>query len=69
MIKEAIQQAVDYALKTVGLETFKKTSLFMSNRPTGFYAGLTDEQKKAALQYRGPEVFGDNGFRKEGDAS
>lgn len=35
MIKVAIKQAVDYALKTMGLEAFKKTSWFMSNRKEG----------------------------------
>ena len=34
-VESAIKQAIDYALKTMGLEAFKKTSLFMSNRKEG----------------------------------
>lgn len=35
MVEFSIKEAVDYALKTMGLEAFKKTSLFMSNRKEG----------------------------------
>lgn len=35
MIEAEIKQSVDYAIKTIGLEEFKKTLLFMSNRKEG----------------------------------
>lgn len=31
---------------------------------TGFFAGLTPEQKKKALEYRGEETHGDKGFAR-----
>jgi hypothetical protein len=36
---------------------------------TGFFAGLTAEQKEAALAYRGPEDHGDDALRIEHKAA
>jgi hypothetical protein len=36
------------------------------HRPTGLFATLTDAQKRAALNYRGPENFGDKALPSQG---
>mgnify|MGYP001247343998 CR=1 FL=1 len=43
--------------KTV--QAMRDAASLLSRWPGGFFAGLSEEQKKAALEYRGPENFGE----------
>ena len=53
------------ALKKQFVEWWRWVTVESKPRPlTGFFAGLTAEQKKAALEYRGDENHGDPTFPK-----
>ena len=49
--------AVGGHLEAAGV--LRSAASLLSRWPGGFFAGLSEEQKKAALKYRGPENFGE----------
>ena len=56
---DAIAENYADVLGTAASEHLRAAASLLSRLPVGFFAGLSEEQKKAALEYRGPENFGE----------